>query len=124
MFRGLRLHKLADLTGDKTLEGVQDFVEKVPPLNVLQGDTMPTVMMFQHCMLLHQTNSCPLGVPACFICRAVICRCGMSAVTSRVPRPSLQQLAWHRWRCGNQAEETAWVTWTEDGVEQPGGALD
>ena len=28
-------HKLADLTGDKTLEGVQDFVEKVPPPCVL-----------------------------------------------------------------------------------------
>lgn len=25
-------HKLADLTGDKTLAGVQDFVEKVPVL--------------------------------------------------------------------------------------------
>ena len=28
-------HKLADLTGDKTLEGIQDFVEKVPPPCVL-----------------------------------------------------------------------------------------
>ena len=36
-------HKLADLTGDKTLEGVQDFVEKVLLHVLLQADPGPTV---------------------------------------------------------------------------------
>jgi hypothetical protein len=45
-------HKLADLTGDKTLEGVQDFVEKVPTLVLLQADPALTVHVICICQPL------------------------------------------------------------------------
>ena len=81
-------HKLADLTGDKTLAGVQDFVEKVPIQRLTQSVKHVHVISLEEAKrLLLYTHACllnPSGTPRTGLaCESRFQECLASAAGSR-----------------------------------------